>query len=128
MGRDRKTNAAEPSNREKDSEDWTNGDETMTGAQASYLQTLCTEAGVEFDPALTNAPASKRIEELQARTLIIAGSQDRIADWSDQSDSSGRTVRAGKTVIVTEAGHMVHQTHLDQVSSAIEEHVALLHQ
>jgi hypothetical protein len=38
----------------------------MTGAQASYLETLCREAGEGFDPKLTKAEASKRIEELQA--------------------------------------------------------------
>lgn len=57
-----------PSNRDKDPEDWVTGDETMTGAQASYLKTLCEEAGEEFDPGLTKAEASKRIEELQAKT------------------------------------------------------------
>ncbi|MDC0685936.1 DUF3072 domain-containing protein [Sorangium sp. wiwo2] len=40
----------------------------MTGAQASYLQTLFREAGVEFDPNVTKAEASKRIDELQAKT------------------------------------------------------------
>jgi hypothetical protein len=40
-----KTGPQEPSNLEKDPEDWTTGDETMTGAQASYLKTLCEEAG-----------------------------------------------------------------------------------
>lgn len=57
-----------PSNRIKDPEDWSTGDETMTGAQSSYLKTLCEEAGEDFDPALTKAQASKRIDELQART------------------------------------------------------------
>ena len=57
-----------PSNRVKDPVDWTTGDETMTGAQASYLKTLCEEAGEEFDPNLTKAEASRRIDELQART------------------------------------------------------------
>ncbi len=56
------------SNPEKDSHDWVTGDETMTGPQASYLETLCREAGEEFDPQLTKAEASQRIEELQART------------------------------------------------------------
>lgn len=37
----------------------------MTGAQASYLQTLCEEAGETFDKNLTKAQASKRIDELQ---------------------------------------------------------------
>jgi len=58
----------ENSNMIKDPEDWVTGDEEMTGAQRSYLQTLCEEAGEEFDPNLTKAEASKRIEELQQQT------------------------------------------------------------
>jgi len=55
-------------NPEKDPEDWTTGDEPMTGPQRSYLKTLCQEAGEEFDDTLTKADASKRIDELQAKT------------------------------------------------------------
>jgi hypothetical protein len=55
-------------NPEKDPEEWTTGEEPMTGPQRSYLQTLCREAGEEFDPNLTKAAASKKIEELQAKT------------------------------------------------------------
>jgi hypothetical protein len=44
------------------------GDESMTGPQASYLKTLSQEAGEEFDPDLTKAEASKRIDELQHET------------------------------------------------------------
>jgi hypothetical protein len=40
----------------------------MTGAQASYLKTLCEEAGDTFDPELTKAEASKLIDALQCRT------------------------------------------------------------
>jgi hypothetical protein len=40
----------------------------MTGAQASYLRTLAEEAGEPVDETLTKAEASKRIDELQART------------------------------------------------------------
>ena len=58
----------ENSNMIKDPEDWVTGDEEMTGAQRSYLQTLCEEAGEEFDPTLTKAEASKRIDELQHET------------------------------------------------------------
>ena len=58
----------ENSNMVKDPEDWVTGDEEMTGAQRSYLQTLCEEAGEEFDPNLTKAEASKRIDELQEQT------------------------------------------------------------
>ena len=56
------------SNAEKDPDDWTTGDEPMTGAQASYLKTLSEEAGAEFDDTLSKADASKRIDELQAKT------------------------------------------------------------
>ncbi|MBV9757809.1 MAG: DUF3072 domain-containing protein [Alphaproteobacteria bacterium] len=57
-----------PSNLEKDPDDWTTGDQPMTGAQASYLKTLCEEAGETFDPDLTKAAASKRIDALQQQT------------------------------------------------------------
>ena len=56
------------SNTEKPPEDWVTRDEKMTGAQASYLKTLCEEAGEEFDPNLTKAEASRRIDELKAKT------------------------------------------------------------
>jgi hypothetical protein len=55
-------------NMEKDPEDWVTGNEPMTGAQASYLKTLCEEAGESFDAELTKAQASERIDELQAKT------------------------------------------------------------
>jgi hypothetical protein len=52
----------------KDPEDWTTGDEPMTGAQRSYLQTLCNEANEPMDETLTKAQASERIEALQQKT------------------------------------------------------------
>ena len=57
-----------PGNAAKDPDDWTTGDEPMTGAQASYLKTLAEEAGTGFEPDLTKAEASKRIDALQAET------------------------------------------------------------
>jgi hypothetical protein len=59
---------ADRSNMEKDPDDWTTGDEPMTGAQRSYLKTLSEEAKVEFDENLTKAEASRRIDELQEMT------------------------------------------------------------
>lgn len=56
------------SNTVKDPEQWTTGDEAMTGAQRSYLQTLSEEAGEPFDGNLSKAEASKRIDELQQKT------------------------------------------------------------
>jgi hypothetical protein len=63
-----KQNADASSNAVKDPENWTTGDEPMTGAQRSYLQTLAEEAGVEVDNDLTKAEASERIDELQQKT------------------------------------------------------------
>ena len=58
----------EKSNAIKDPDDWKTGDEPITGAQKSYLQTLADEAGEEVDLDLTKAEASKRIDELQQKT------------------------------------------------------------
>ena len=63
-----KPDAAPSAHPEKDPEHWTTGDEPMTGPQASYLKTLCQEANEQFDETLSKADASKRIDELQAKT------------------------------------------------------------
>jgi hypothetical protein len=55
-------------NPEKDPDEWVTKDEPMTGPQRSYLQTLCREAGEEFNENWTKAEASKKIEELQQKT------------------------------------------------------------
>lgn len=44
------------------------GGDPMTGAQASYLRTLCEQAGEPFDPDLTKAEAAKRIDAMKDRT------------------------------------------------------------
>ncbi|MET0250536.1 MAG: DUF3072 domain-containing protein [Sphingobium sp.] len=56
------------SNAEKSPDDWVSGDDPMTGAQASYLTTLCEEAKV--DPpgdGLNKADASRMIDDLKAK-------------------------------------------------------------
>ncbi|WP_250537322.1 DUF3072 domain-containing protein [Caballeronia sp. AZ10_KS36] len=60
--------ASPTSNAEKDPDEWVTGDEPMTGAQASYLKTLSEEAKEPFDASLSKADASRRIDELQAKT------------------------------------------------------------
>jgi len=55
-------------NPKKDPDEWVTKDEPMTGPQRSYLQTLCREAGEEFNEAWTKAEASKRIDALQRKT------------------------------------------------------------
>jgi hypothetical protein len=59
---------ADHSNMRKNPDDWVSGDEPMTGAQRSYLKTLCEEAKQPFDDNLTKAEASKRIDELHRLT------------------------------------------------------------
>jgi len=50
---------------EKDPQDWVTGDEPMTGAQRSYLDTLARDAGETLSADLTKAEASEQIERLQ---------------------------------------------------------------
>ena len=59
------------SNTQKNPDDWVSGDDPMTGAQASYLQTLCEQTGETFDPNLDKADASKRIDELRAKAGLV---------------------------------------------------------
>ncbi len=63
-----KQDAPDNSNAEKDPDTWVTGDEEMTGAQKSYLQTLSEQAGQDFDETLDKAEASKKIDELQELT------------------------------------------------------------
>ena len=60
----REVNPDPKSNTEKDPDDWTTGDEPMTEAQKSYLDTLAKEAGETLPATLTKAEASKHIDRL----------------------------------------------------------------
>ena len=55
------------SNTVKDPDQWTTGDEEMTGAQRSYIKTLSEEAGEVPAEDLTKAEASKKIDELSIK-------------------------------------------------------------
>ena len=59
-------------NARKDPDDWVSGDDPMTGAQASYLKTLCEQAGTPdiFDENLSKADASKLIDEMREKADI----------------------------------------------------------
>jgi hypothetical protein len=58
---------------QKNPDEWKTGDEPMTAAQRSYLETLANDTGQEVDEALTKAEASKRIDELRQRSPRISG-------------------------------------------------------
>lgn len=60
--------AGEPENTQKEPDNWATGNESMTGAQRSYLRTLSQEAGENIPDDLTKAEASKKIDELQKKT------------------------------------------------------------
>jgi hypothetical protein len=57
---------------QRDPDEWKTGDEPMTDAQSSYLETLCRETGEPFDDTLSKADASKRIDELRERSPRLA--------------------------------------------------------
>ena len=82
MGSDNPDKTAMRPNPAKDPEQWTTGEEPMTGPQQSYLQTLAQEAGEEVPDELTKAEASKKIDELQQRT-------GRGTDTSGESQPTG---------------------------------------
>ena len=63
-----KQNDQPSGNAKKDPKDWKTGDEPMTGAQKSYLETLATEAGQKAPDDLTKAEASVEIDKLQRDT------------------------------------------------------------
>lgn len=70
---DPKIGPAPNSNTEKEPDEWVSGDDPMTGAQASYLKTLseeCEQPDV-FQPDLTKAEASKRIDALKAKRGLV---------------------------------------------------------
>jgi Protein of unknown function (DUF3072) len=57
---------------QRDPDQWKTGDEPMTDAQRSYLETLARETGETFDDTLSKAEASKRIDELRERSPRLA--------------------------------------------------------
>jgi len=57
---------------QRDPDEWKTGDEPMTAAQRSYLETLCNDTGETFDENLSKADASKMIDELRQRSPRLA--------------------------------------------------------
>ena len=59
-------------NIQKGPDEWVSGDDPMTGAQASYLKTLCEQAGTPemFEDNLTKARASKLIDEVREKANV----------------------------------------------------------
>ena len=70
--RNSSTNDTDQPALQRNPDEWKTGDEPMTDAQRSYLETLCRETGEEFDDSLSKADASKRIDELRERSPRLA--------------------------------------------------------
>ena len=72
-----KTDSGVASNLVKDPDNWTTGDEPMTGAQSSYLHTLAEQADKldEAEGDLTKAEASKRIDHLRQEVGLAGKSK-----------------------------------------------------
>jgi hypothetical protein len=78
MRPDATNHSAQPVQRDPD--EWKTGDEPMTDAQRSYLETLCRETGEHFDDTLTKAEASKRIDDLRGRSPRLTDQASRDVD------------------------------------------------
>jgi hypothetical protein len=55
---------------QKDPSDWVSGDDPMTAAQRSYLDTLAKQAGEELPADISKADASQHIDRLKAQLGI----------------------------------------------------------
>ena len=55
---------------QKDPGDWVSGDDPMTTAQRSYLDTLARQAGEELPADLSKAEASQHIDRLKSQLGI----------------------------------------------------------
>jgi Protein of unknown function (DUF3072) len=59
-------------NTKKNPDEWVSGDDPMTGAQASYLKTLCEQAGSPelYNDNLTKAEAAKLIDQMREKAHV----------------------------------------------------------
>lgn len=67
------TGADSPSGVQRDPDQWVTGNEPITEAQRSYLDTLAREAGEQLPSDMTKAEASQHIDRLQAASERVAG-------------------------------------------------------
>ena len=67
-------------NTRKDPDEWVTGDEPMTGAQASYLRTLCQEANEPFVESLRGRPEVEVVGAAGGRWLVRAADHQRLCD------------------------------------------------
>jgi hypothetical protein len=71
-----KTRTTETAPLQKDPDEWKTGDEPMTAAQRSYLDTLAQDTGEQIRDDLSKADASKLIDELRQRSPRVNGEEE----------------------------------------------------
>ena len=71
-----KTRNTETAPLQKDPDEWKTGDEPMTAAQRSYLDTLAQDTGEQVRDDLSKAEASKLIDELRQRSPRVNGEEE----------------------------------------------------
>jgi hypothetical protein len=70
---------SDQSNTQKDPADWVTGDEPMTGAQESYLNTLAGEAGEQAPEALSKPRHPRRSTSCRTRPVAAPDRRPRPA-------------------------------------------------
>jgi DUF3072 family protein len=70
---DRSAQPSDTQTTQKDPDEWKTGDEPMTPAQRSYLETLARDTGESVDENLSKAEASKLIDRLRQRSPRVQG-------------------------------------------------------
>ena len=98
-----------PDYAEKDPDTWVSGEDSMTGAQASYLKTLSEQAddADAYDDTTSKAESSKRIDALKSKLVkeaeLYAERLDTYAGFSSINPiiSPGGYLRAGATRPIT---------------------------
>jgi len=105
--------SAKGSNKIKDPADWTTGDEPMTGAQQSYIQTL---SGGQADMNMTKAEAARYIDEHKNRQQGSGnqegGSSNAIKDpenWVTGGEEMTDAQRSYIKTLADEAGENVDE-------------------
>lgn len=74
------------SNKIKDPEDWTTGNEPMTEAQRSYLENLMELHGEKLDNNLTKAEAASLIDQKKQNITIPAPNGEAADFWQESRD------------------------------------------
>lgn len=77
---------------QKDPQQSKSGDDPVTPAQQSYLETLAQQAGEELPEGMTKAAASEKVDELRGKVGLEADADttDRtVGDADDQPEQGG---------------------------------------